>query len=130
MAASTTVTSPPAARVGDPAGNPGSDSAGDSGNDPGGDSGDDPGGNPIGDPIRDPAVVFAKSSGFLSAVLPKGMRAVALEVSAENAAGGGGVATLLRVAGEGERQGGRPDVAELGVDQERLLEIERNTVEF
>ena len=41
-----------------------------------------------GEPIRDPAVVFAKGSGFLAAVLPKGMRAAAMEVSAENAAGG------------------------------------------
>lgn len=41
-----------------------------------------------GEPIRDPAVVFAKGSGFLAAVLPKGMRAVSMEVSAENGAGG------------------------------------------
>ena len=41
-----------------------------------------------GEPIRDPGVVFAKGSGFLAAVLPKGMRAVAMEVSAENGAGG------------------------------------------
>jgi pilus assembly protein CpaB len=41
-----------------------------------------------GEPIRDPAVVFAKGSGFLAAILPKGKRAVAMEVSAENAAGG------------------------------------------
>jgi len=43
---------------------------------------------PSGEPIRDPAVVFAKGSGFLAAILPKGMRAVSMEVSAENAAGG------------------------------------------
>jgi len=41
-----------------------------------------------GEPIRDPAVVFAKGSGFLAAILPKGMRAVSMEVSAETAAGG------------------------------------------
>jgi pilus assembly protein CpaB len=41
-----------------------------------------------GEPIRDPAVVFAKGSGFLAAVLPQGMRAVSMEVSAENGAGG------------------------------------------
>jgi pilus assembly protein CpaB len=41
-----------------------------------------------GEPIRDPAVVFAKGSGFLAAVLPKGMRAVSMELSAENGAGG------------------------------------------
>src|ERR1700730_10704423 len=41
-----------------------------------------------GEPIRDPAVVFEKGSGFLAAVLSKGMRAVSMEVSAENGAGG------------------------------------------
>jgi pilus assembly protein CpaB len=41
-----------------------------------------------GEPIRDPSVVFAKSSGFMAAILPKGMRAVSMEVSAESAAGG------------------------------------------
>jgi pilus assembly protein CpaB len=41
-----------------------------------------------GDPIRDPNVVLAKTSGFLAAVLPKGMRAVAIEISPEVGAGG------------------------------------------
>jgi pilus assembly protein CpaB len=41
-----------------------------------------------GEPIREPAVVFAKGSGFMSAILPQGMRAVSMEVSAESAAGG------------------------------------------
>ncbi len=41
-----------------------------------------------GDPVRDPMVVFAKGSGFLAAVLPKGMRAVATEISPESSAGG------------------------------------------
>jgi pilus assembly protein CpaB len=41
-----------------------------------------------GEPIRDPVVVFAKGSGFLAAVLPKGMRAVATEISPESGAGG------------------------------------------
>jgi pilus assembly protein CpaB len=41
-----------------------------------------------GDPIRDPNVVVAKTSGFLAAVLPKGMRAVAIEISPEAGAGG------------------------------------------
>jgi pilus assembly protein CpaB len=41
-----------------------------------------------GEPIREPSVVFAKGSGFLAAVLPKGMRAVAMDVSPESAAGG------------------------------------------
>ncbi len=41
-----------------------------------------------GDPIRDPNVVMAKTSGFLAAVLPKGMRAVAIEISPEAGAGG------------------------------------------
>jgi pilus assembly protein CpaB len=41
-----------------------------------------------GEPIRDPSVVFAKGSGFMAAILPKGRRAVSMEVSAENSAGG------------------------------------------
>jgi len=41
-----------------------------------------------GDPVRDPNVVMAKGSGFLAAVLPKGMRAVAVDISPESSAGG------------------------------------------
>lgn len=41
-----------------------------------------------GQPIYDPMVVFAKGSGFLAAVLPKGMRAVALDITPESDAGG------------------------------------------
>jgi pilus assembly protein CpaB len=41
-----------------------------------------------GQPIFDPMVVFAKGSGFMAAILPKGMRAVAMEISADSSAGG------------------------------------------
>ena len=41
-----------------------------------------------GDPVRDPYVVMAKGSGFLAAVLPAGMRAVATDISPESGAGG------------------------------------------
>jgi pilus assembly protein CpaB len=41
-----------------------------------------------GQPIFDPMVVLAKGSGFLAAILPKGMRAVAMDISADSAAGG------------------------------------------
>jgi pilus assembly protein CpaB len=41
-----------------------------------------------GQPIYDPMVVFAHGSGFLAAILPKGMRAVAMEISPDSAAGG------------------------------------------
>ncbi|MGH6674455.1 MAG: Flp pilus assembly protein CpaB [Xanthobacteraceae bacterium] len=41
-----------------------------------------------GQPIFDPMVVFAKRSGFLAAILPKGMRAVALDITPESDAGG------------------------------------------
>jgi pilus assembly protein CpaB len=41
-----------------------------------------------GEPILDPMVVFQKGSGFMAAILPKGMRAVSMELSAENGAGG------------------------------------------
>ena len=41
-----------------------------------------------GQPIYDPMVVFAKGSGFLAAVLPKGMRAAAIDISPDSDAGG------------------------------------------
>jgi pilus assembly protein CpaB len=41
-----------------------------------------------GDPIREPYVVKAKGSGFMAAVLPKGMRAVAVDISPDLDAGG------------------------------------------
>ncbi len=41
-----------------------------------------------GQPIFDPMVVIAKGSGFLAAVLPKGMRAVAMDIAADSGAGG------------------------------------------
>ncbi len=41
-----------------------------------------------GDPIRGPNVVMAKGSGFMAAILPKGMRAVAVDISAVTSAGG------------------------------------------
>jgi len=41
-----------------------------------------------GDPIRGPYVVMAKGSGFMAAILPKGMRAVAVDISAVSSAGG------------------------------------------
>lgn len=41
-----------------------------------------------GQPIYDPMVVFAKGSGFMAAILPKGMRAVAMEISPDSGAGG------------------------------------------
>ncbi len=41
-----------------------------------------------GAPLFDPAVVMAKGSGFMAAILPKGMRAVAMDVTADSTAGG------------------------------------------
>jgi pilus assembly protein CpaB len=41
-----------------------------------------------GQPIYDPMVVFAKGSGFMAAILPKGMRAVAMSISPDTDAGG------------------------------------------
>jgi pilus assembly protein CpaB len=41
-----------------------------------------------GDPVRGPYVVMAKGSGFMAAVLPKGMRAGAVDISPETGAGG------------------------------------------
>jgi pilus assembly protein CpaB len=41
-----------------------------------------------GEPIRDSKVVAGKGGGFLAAILPHGMRAIALEVAPESSAGG------------------------------------------
>jgi pilus assembly protein CpaB len=41
-----------------------------------------------GQPIYDPMVVFAKGSGYMAAILPKGMRAVAMNVAPDSGAGG------------------------------------------
>ena len=41
-----------------------------------------------GEPIRETKLVNAKGSGFMAAILPSGMRAVATQISAETGAGG------------------------------------------
>jgi pilus assembly protein CpaB len=41
-----------------------------------------------GEPIQESRLVKANSAGYLSAILPAGMRAVATEISAETSAGG------------------------------------------
>jgi pilus assembly protein CpaB len=41
-----------------------------------------------GEPIREQKIIAASGSGFMAAMLPEGMRAVATEISVENAAGG------------------------------------------
>jgi pilus assembly protein CpaB len=41
-----------------------------------------------GDPIRDSKVVMARGGGFMAAILPHGMRAIALDISPETDAGG------------------------------------------
>jgi pilus assembly protein CpaB len=41
-----------------------------------------------GEPVRDSKVVVAKGGGFMAAILPHGMRAIALELSPESGAGG------------------------------------------
>ncbi|MGC1779816.1 MAG: Flp pilus assembly protein CpaB [Xanthobacteraceae bacterium] len=41
-----------------------------------------------GDPIRPPDVVTAKGSGFMAVILPKGMRAIAVDITAVSSAGG------------------------------------------
>lgn len=41
-----------------------------------------------GEPIRDAKLINAKGSGFMAAILPKGMRAVSTQISPETGAGG------------------------------------------
>jgi pilus assembly protein CpaB len=42
----------------------------------------------VGEPIRDSKIVMARGGGFMAAVLPHGMRAIALDISADTDAGG------------------------------------------
>jgi pilus assembly protein CpaB len=85
-----------------------------------------------GEPIRDPAVVFAKGSGFLAAILPQGKRAVAMEISAENAAGGfilpdDHVDVVLTRHDKSQQAGGGPDrvVSETILRNIRVLAIDQ-----
>src|SRR5208337_2944661 len=41
-----------------------------------------------GEPIRDSNVVLAKGSGFLAAILPRGMRALSVDIAPDTDAGG------------------------------------------
>jgi pilus assembly protein CpaB len=41
-----------------------------------------------GEPIRDSKVVLAKGGGFLAAILPRGMRAISLDIAPDTGAGG------------------------------------------
>jgi pilus assembly protein CpaB len=41
-----------------------------------------------GEPIRDSKVVSAKAGGFLAAVLPRGMRAISMDIATDTSAGG------------------------------------------
>jgi pilus assembly protein CpaB len=41
-----------------------------------------------GEPVREPKLVKANGSGYMSAILPAGMRAISTEISAETGAGG------------------------------------------
>jgi pilus assembly protein CpaB len=42
----------------------------------------------VGEPIREQKLIKADGSGFMSAILPAGMRAISTEISAETGAGG------------------------------------------
>src|SRR5579872_6221871 len=41
-----------------------------------------------GEPVRDSKVVMAKGGGFMAAILPRGMRAIAVDIAPDSSAGG------------------------------------------
>ncbi len=87
-----------------------------------------------GEPIRDSKIVRAGSGGFLSAMLPPGMRAVSTETSPETGAGGfilPNDRVDVVVTREGERRGsGRETaVSETVLENVRVLAIDQTIEE-
>lgn len=89
-----------------------------------------------GEPIRLQKIVKADGSGFMSAILPAGMRAVATEISAETGAGGFilpndrvDVILTRRDEGGGEGGGGEAFSSSTILTNVRVLAIDQATVE-
>jgi pilus assembly protein CpaB len=89
-----------------------------------------------GEPIREAKLVNAKGSGFMAAILPKGMRAVATQSSAETGAGGFILPNdhvdviLSRRDREAEKQTGvEVRVSETVLSNARVLAIDQNVEE-
>jgi pilus assembly protein CpaB len=89
-----------------------------------------------GEPIREAKLVNAKGSGFMAAILPKGMRAVATQISAETGAGGFILPNdhvdviLSRRDREAEKQTGvEARVSETILSNVRVLAIDQNVEE-
>ena len=82
----------------------------------------------VGEPIREQKLVKADGSGFMSAILPAGMRAVSTEISAETGAGGfilpnDAVDVILT------RQQGEQYVSETVLRNVRILAIDQTVEE-
>jgi pilus assembly protein CpaB len=88
-----------------------------------------------GEPIRMQKIVKADGSGFMSAILPAGMRAVATEISAETGAGGfilpnDRVDVILTRRDEGGGEGGGEAFSSSTIlTNVRVLAIDQATVE-
>jgi pilus assembly protein CpaB len=89
-----------------------------------------------GEPIRMQKIVKADGSGFMSAILPSGMRAVATEISAETGAGGFilpndrvDVILTRRDEGGGEGSSGAGFSSSTILTNVRVLAIDQATVE-
>jgi pilus assembly protein CpaB len=89
-----------------------------------------------GEPIREAKLVNAKGSGFMAAILPKGMRAVSTQISAETGAGGFILPNdhvdviLSRRDREAEKSAGSEvHVSEIVLSNIRILAIDQNVEE-
>jgi len=88
-----------------------------------------------GEPIREARLIKANGSGFMAAILPQGMVAVATEVSPESGAGGFILPNdrvdviLSRREREADKGGADPNVSEIVLSNVRVLAIDQTIEE-
>lgn len=88
-----------------------------------------------GEPIRDSKVVMAKGGGFLAAILPRGMRAVSVEISPQTGAGGFILpddhvdVVLTRADKTTDRAGGDKFISEAILRNVRVLAVDQTIEE-
>ena len=87
-----------------------------------------------GEPIRQAKLVDAKGSGFMAAILPKGMRAVSTQISPETGAGGfilpnDHVDVILTRRDAGKTTSGGEQGSETILSNVRVLAIDQNVQE-
>jgi pilus assembly protein CpaB len=88
-----------------------------------------------GEPIREAKLIKGKGSGFMSAILPQGMRAVSTKIEAETGAGGFILPNdrvdviVTRRDREGEKAGGEGAVSDTILHNVRVLAIDQQVEE-